>query len=142
MKSILFDRSRQKNVLTALPVSTIKCRYIPIASTAGHCDRDIAAFMDDMGVFRHAAIERGGGGGLRMGEAQGRKPRARLQHVIQIPLGSSAAMHLLSKGTCNTYSSCPMISYSCILSKAAWMQMQICVRSSFRSQYPHIANLS
>ena len=65
----------------------------------------------DVGVFRHAAIERGGGGGLWMGEAQRRKPRARLQVVIQIPLGSSAATHLLSKGTCITHSSWLMISF-------------------------------
>ena len=65
----------------------------------------------DVGVFRHAPIERGGGGGLRTGEAQGRKPRARLQVVIQIPLGSLAADLLLSKGTCNTYSSWSQISF-------------------------------
>ena len=65
----------------------------------------------DVGVFGHAAVERGGGGGLRTGEAQGRKPRACLQYVIQIPLGSSAATDLLPKGTCITYSSRPMISF-------------------------------
>ena len=58
------------NVLTALPSwGDGLRRRVVIFKHGGHLSPS-----RQVGVFRHTAIEWGGGGGLRMGEAQGRSP--------------------------------------------------------------------